>query len=104
MSFSSPCISSTTGGFTLMAKEAAKGNPRIELIDGLRLIEYYKMAFRKSSRGKSHRNTRNQRGTVPRCGGVLVLRTAKHGDNIGKQVWGCSNFSKPHCSFIPDIP
>src|SRR5437879_1509235 len=38
----------TTGGFTLMAKEAAKGNPRIELIDGLRLIEYYKMAHVKN--------------------------------------------------------
>jgi restriction system protein len=34
----------TTGGFTLMATKAAEGNPRIELIDGNRLIEYYKMA------------------------------------------------------------
>lgn len=38
----------TTGNFTLMAEKAAEGNPRIELIDGLKLIDYYKLAYGKT--------------------------------------------------------
>lgn len=30
----------------------------------------------------------------PRCGGKLVLRTAKKGEHVGKPLWGCSNFPK----------
>lgn len=30
----------------------------------------------------------------PRCGGKLVLRTAKKGDHVGEQFWGCSNHPK----------
>ena len=30
----------------------------------------------------------------PKCGGGMVLRTAKKGKNIGKQFWGCSSFPK----------
>lgn len=30
----------------------------------------------------------------PRCGNELVLRTAKKGENAGKQFWGCSAFPK----------
>ena len=37
----------TTGNFTLMAEKAAEGNLRIELIDGMRLVDYYKLAYRK---------------------------------------------------------
>ncbi len=39
----------TTGNFTIMAEKAAEGNPRIELIDGVRLVEYYKLAYGKST-------------------------------------------------------
>lgn len=39
----------TTGNFTIMAEKAAEGNPRIELIDGVRLVEYYKLAYGKSA-------------------------------------------------------
>ncbi|MEK7547068.1 MAG: restriction endonuclease [Patescibacteria group bacterium] len=38
----------TTGNFTLMAEKAAEGNPRIELIDGVKLVEYYKLAYEKT--------------------------------------------------------
>ena len=38
----------TTGNFTLMAEKAAEGNPRIELIDGMKLVDYYKLAYRKT--------------------------------------------------------
>ena len=34
----------------------------------------------------------------PRCGGTLVLRTAKKGANAGNQFYGCSNY--PKCRFI----
>lgn len=28
----------------------------------------------------------------PKCGGEMVLRTAKHGDNQGEKIWGCSRY------------
>ncbi|WP_373119180.1 topoisomerase DNA-binding C4 zinc finger domain-containing protein [Holdemania massiliensis] len=31
----------------------------------------------------------------PRCGGKLLLRTAKKGQNTGKYFYGCANF--PQC-------
>lgn len=30
----------------------------------------------------------------PRCGAAMILRTAKKGDNVGKQFWGCTAFPK----------
>lgn len=37
----------------------------------------------------------------PRCGGQLILRTAKKGDNAGNQFYGCSNF--PKCRYIQNL-
>jgi ribosomal protein S27AE len=37
----------------------------------------------------------------PKCGEGMVLRTAKRGDNQGKQFWGCSGF--PKCRTIKRI-
>ena len=37
----------------------------------------------------------------PRCGGDLILRTAKRGANTGKQFYGCTNF--PKCRFMKDV-
>ena len=37
----------------------------------------------------------------PRCGGDLVLRHAKKGDNVGKSFYGCSNY--PKCRFMRDL-
>jgi predicted RNA-binding Zn-ribbon protein involved in translation (DUF1610 family) len=34
----------------------------------------------------------------PKCGGTMVLRTAKNGANQGGQFWGCSNY--PRCRGI----
>ncbi len=36
----------------------------------------------------------NEKKICPRCGAELVLRTAKKGDNIGQQFYGCSRFPK----------
>ena len=37
----------------------------------------------------------------PRCGGLLVLRTAKKGTNAGNQFYGCSSF--PKCRYIKNL-
>lgn len=37
----------------------------------------------------------------PRCGGKLVLRIAKKGENAGKQFYGCERF--PKCRYIENI-
>ncbi len=37
----------------------------------------------------------------PKCGSQLVLRTAKKGNNAGKQFYGCSNF--PKCRYIQNL-
>lgn len=37
----------------------------------------------------------------PRCGNKLVLRTAKKGQNIGNQFYGCISY--PKCKFIKNI-
>ena len=37
----------------------------------------------------------------PNCGGKLVLRTARKGDNAGKQFYGCGNF--PKCRYIKNL-
>src|SRR4030042_1834304 len=34
------------------------------------------------------------RGVCPKCGGEMVLRTAKKGPNPGQNFWGCSNYPK----------
>lgn len=36
--------------------------------------------------------------SCPKCGGALILRTAKRGENAGNQFYGCSNF--PKCKYI----
>ena len=37
----------------------------------------------------------------PKCGSPLVLRTAKKGNNVGKQFYGCSAF--PKCRYIQNV-
>lgn len=37
----------------------------------------------------------------PECGSKLVLRTAKKGNNVGNQFYGCSAY--PKCRFIKNI-
>ena len=44
-------------------------------------------------------NTQNLK--CPKCGGTLVLRTAKRGANSGNQFYGCSNY--PKCRYMENI-
>lgn len=53
------------------------------------------------SRGK--RKVRNIKQNLsqpvcPKCGKLMVLRTARKGPKVGNQFWGCSNF--PYCRVI----
>lgn len=39
--------------------------------------------------------TKDELGKIcPKCGKPMVLRTAKKGENVGQQFWGCSGFPK----------
>ncbi|MEO1255546.1 MAG: DUF2726 domain-containing protein, partial [Bacteroidota bacterium] len=37
----------------------------------------------------------------PRCGAEMILRTAKQGQNVGQQFWGCTTF--PKCRAIVQV-
>ncbi len=37
----------------------------------------------------------------PRCGGELLIRTAKKGSNVGRRFYGCSNY--PKCKYTRSI-
>jgi len=93
----------TTGGFTLMAERAAEGNPRIELIDGTKLVQYYKNSYKEAfTEGVPVPiSIDSETRKCPQCGGDLQIRTAHKGDYAGKQFLGCSNF--PKCKFIKNI-
>ena len=93
----------TTGAFTLMAEKAAEGNPRLELIDGIRLVQYYKLSFGKTvPENEPAQHVEKQNGNIcPECGGQLEIRTAKKGDYAGQRFWGCSHF--PKCRYIQNI-
>ena len=44
---------------------------------------------------------RETQNFCPKCGGHMVMREVKKGDNAGKQFWGCSNY--PRCRGIVNI-
>ena len=52
------------------------------------------------SRKKAGGST-EQISPCPKCGKSMVLRTARNGDNAGKQFWGCSGY--PDCKGVVNI-
>jgi ssDNA-binding Zn-finger/Zn-ribbon topoisomerase 1 len=50
---------------------------------------------------EEHEKTIAEEKICPRCGNKLVLRTAKKGENVGNQFYGCSNF--PTCRYIENL-
>ncbi len=56
-----------------------------------------------STKSVSHTVDRESSGEkiCPRCGGVLVMRTASRGASKGRQFLGCSNY--PKCRYIKKI-
>ena len=110
-----------SGTFTADAVRFAEGKP-INLVDGDQLMEMVARVRRNESNAV-HASSAHQepldakaRGQepdgpesihpgapiCPRCGGNLVVRTARKGKNAGRRFWGCETF--PKCRFIEDYP
>lgn len=99
----------TTNKFTLAAEQTAEGNPRIELIDGARLVGYYKMAYGKEipetlTPSTTPMNTADsttsrpseESETCPKCNGKLIPRKGRYGAFLG-----CSNY--PKCRYTQKL-
>jgi len=90
----------SSGGFTVEARRFAKSsNPLIQLIDGRELLELIRSVQSKTAiatgvREESGRDLPSS-PACPTCGTVMVLRTARKGENPGSQFWGCSRY--PDC-------
>jgi len=82
----------TSGVYTQEAKDFAAGR-NIDLIDGVELHEIIKQVRPVSSHEEKILSMTGQ--LCPKCGSLMVMRTAKQGTNIGKNFWGCPNY--PQC-------
>jgi restriction system protein len=101
----------TSGTFTQEAREFAAGR-NIELIDGHRLFAMIKGVSASEVRDSvaeastplpvparpSPSVAESTSPLCPKCGGSMVLRTARKGANAGQTFYGCSNF--PRCKGI----
>lgn len=95
----------TTGNFTRDAHAFAAGKP-VALIDGQQLLAMVKDVQRTKAvsiqmqREVPSRSTpttqSNAEPGCPKCGSLMVRRTAKRGANAGNQFWGCSTYPKCH--------
>ncbi|MGB7814854.1 MAG: restriction endonuclease [Methylotenera sp.] len=95
----SACIFVSSGNYTQEAQSFANNKP-IELINGETL---YKLISEVRSTKKSvHASVNTEKVTTqasiicPKCGGGMVERVAKRGQNTGKKFYGCSNY--PSCT------
>ena len=50
---------------------------------------------------KSNGDNVNKDRICKMCGGKMVLRTAKKGNNAGKQFFGCERF--PECRYVENV-
>lgn len=76
----------------------------IDEVDGIynRLLSLTDIDGEKQQRHLAYVSEQKYNPTIcPRCGGKLVVRTAKKGANIGRQFYGCSNF--PKCKYTRNI-
>jgi len=93
----------TSGQFTADAIRFANGR-EIELIDGenlnrlIREIKYQRKPVVAVDQGQSGMVPNFETPACPNCGAQMVKRTARQGQHVGKQFWGCSDF--PRCRGI----
>lgn len=91
----------TSSAFTREAYAEAQGQPPLELVDGAALLELVKQAQEQSASVNTAQTpvAANEPPSVvplcPRCGELMVKRTARSGANAGSQFWGCPAF--PRC-------
>ncbi len=81
----------TCGNFTSEARQLARANG-IALIDGDSLLRRVRLV------NGSPAFAEDREIGCPKCGSAMVLRTAKRGNYIGEQFWGCTMF--PQCRGI----
>jgi restriction system protein len=82
-----------SGEFTKEAINFAAGKP-IRLINGSQLL---RLISGVQQGGEAVLTEPSDVGPVPdcpKCGELMVLRTARKGKNIGEKFWGCSGFPK----------
>ena len=82
-----------TSGFTRDAVEFAAGKP-LQLIDGEGLIKLAQPPAEATVGRSSSPST--EPPTCPTCGKAMVWRTARRGQAVGSQFWGCSSFPSCH--------
>lgn len=76
----------------------------IDEVDNIynRLLSFTDIDGEKQQRHLAYVNEQQFNPTrCPRCGGQLVIRTAKKGSNTGGQFYGCSNY--PKCKYTRNI-
>jgi restriction system protein len=56
---------------------------------------------RRHIKNLSGRRAQDPDRSCPRCGNRMVLRTAKRGQNMGAQFWGCSSY--PRCKVVQSV-
>lgn len=88
----------TSGRFTQAARIFAARNPCIELADGPQLAELVRNVQSVPRFNVDPSPPPAPQPACPRCGSVMVLRTARNGRHAGSQFWGCSKF--PGCRGI----
>lgn len=88
----------TSGVFSQEAKHFSSGR-NIELVDGAELKEIIKRVRPATTHEQKILSMTGQQ--CPKCGSLMVMRTAKQGANVGKSFWGCSNY--PQCRGIVAI-
>lgn len=95
----------TSGEYTQEARAFAEGKP-LDLVDGSQLLELVREV--QVQRSAPSPRTAPEREpppssaaaltrtapACPRCGGVMVLRTARRGGNAGGPFWGCQSYPK----------
>lgn len=93
----------TSGHFTQEARQFAKRNSQLDLVDGQQLAELIRGAqtgqSASSVRQSDFQEPNGRHGSpatrCPSCGSGMVLRVARKGANAGSQFWGCANY--PAC-------
>ena len=84
----------TSGGFTSEAERFAQGKP-IRLLDGPRLLKLVKQVQNRGHESSAPSPTTAEPDMppfCPVCGKVMVLRTARRGQNAGNQFLGCPDY------------
>ena len=89
-------IVGTSGHFTREAEDFAAGKP-MQLVDGEQLLDLIRGV---QTQPRKVVPASTQTITCPKCGGSMILRTAKRGSKAGKSFWGCSTY--PACNGTRD--